>query len=87
MTYEETKQRLDEWLNGECVDITPEILVCCYTAVNKLIPRKPMERDLWETSTATGHSCPKCGNNFPIGICKTYKYCPDCGQALDWSKE
>ena len=52
-------------------------------AVRKQIPKKPthiIDDDYAE--------CPACGNaNFEFGIndwgCK---YCPDCGQALDWSE-
>lgn len=30
--------------------------------------------------------CPTCGKMFEIDD-DTYTYCPDCGQALDWSEE
>ena len=34
--------------------------------------------------------CPVCGNDFYIedlGQTMYYSFCPDCGQALDWSDE
>ena len=34
--------------------------------------------------------CPACGNDFYIedlGQTMYYSFCPDCGQALDWSDE
>ncbi|WP_300628691.1 hypothetical protein [uncultured Thomasclavelia sp.] len=30
------------------------------------------------------YDCPKCGESYEIDYEK-YKYCPNCGQAIDWS--
>ena len=54
------------------------------SALKKQIPKKPthiINDDYAE--------CPACGNaNFEYGIRNWgCKYCPDCGQALDWSKK
>jgi ribosomal protein S27AE len=83
MTYEEALKRLRYEIEeeGHCSFIEDEIEVA-FEALKKQIPQKPNKRDLWELATATGHSCPNCGNDFPIGIYKPYKYCPDCGQAI-----
>ena len=40
----------------------------------KQIPKKPKDRE-----GTTYSYCPCCGSN------NIYKYCGDCGQALDWS--
>ena len=52
------------------------------SALEKQIPKKPthiIDDDYAE--------CPACGNaNFEYGINNWgCKFCPDCGQALDWS--
>lgn len=31
--------------------------------------------------------CPRCGRNFEIEYEENYRYCPDCGQRLDWKIE
>lgn len=51
-------------------------------ALEKQIPKKPVGRDLFELGTATGHTCPTCGYDFPIGNYKPYKHCPECGQRI-----
>lgn len=33
MTYEEAKKRLEDWYEGNCVEIFPELLDCCYDAL------------------------------------------------------
>ena len=53
------------------------------SALEKLIPKKPIGRDLFELGTATGHTCPTCGYDFPIGNYKPYKHRPECGQRID----
>lgn len=62
-----------------------EAFAVAIQALEKQIPKKPLARDLWELGTAIGSSCPTCGYDFPIGNYRRYEYCPECGQALDWS--
>lgn len=31
------------------------------------------------------YDCPNCGKSYEID-CDDYKYCPECGQAIDWSE-
>lgn len=56
-------------------------------AVEKQIPKKPIGK----TDPMFGDVmtvCPKCGNaNLvnPFVRSRVYDYCPNCGQALDWS--
>ena len=63
-----------------CID--DEIII---EALERLTPKKPIARDLWELGTAMGSSCPTCGYDFPIGNYKRYEHCPECGQALDYT--
>ena len=59
-------------------------------ALEKQVPKKPSIDNLG-TSYSFWHRCPKCNrkliNNidgsFVAGM--KYKFCPDCGQKLDWS--
>ena len=47
------------------------------SALEKQIPKKP----LWgATSNASWRSCPECHSREY----KTFKFCSQCGQALDW---
>lgn len=31
--------------------------------------------------------CPNCNSRFDLGYDEETNYCPDCGQALDWSEK
>lgn len=83
MTYTEAKKEIDsriELANRNYRDVVPdyiEVLEMASIALERQMPRKPTP--YIET----------------IGICKSCEdsvhrldnYCPQCGQALDWSKE
>ena len=76
MNLTEAKERLDAWYAGNDVDISPEVLDCCYKALLKVTaePKKPV---LIEGRMR----CPNCRkNNGSLGF-----YCDNCGQAIDWS--
>lgn len=53
-------------------------------------PIKTIELDI-VSGYYTSHSCPNCNNELLIELPsniisnKKYKYCPECGQAIDWS--
>lgn len=49
--------------------------------IEKQIPKKPL--DIEGDYTALYGNCPNCKNT----VCdnEAYKYCNECGQALDWS--
>ena len=90
MTYAEAKQRLDDWYNGNDVDISPEVLVCCYNAIQKQIPKKVIRYSDDESDPVF---CPYC--NEPIGSNEivyddfylrgwSAMYCQECGQAMIW---
>ena len=57
-------------------------------ALKKQIPKKPIDVC---TPVVTWGLCPICKGelnklgNQPNRVFKSTKYCPDCGQALDWS--
>lgn len=78
MTYQETNALVKEALI-ECREVI-------YKALEKQIPKKPIGKEVIGVST-TGYKykgqCPKC-----VSTVLQYKdnYCPNCGQALDWSK-
>lgn len=46
------------------------------SAMEKQVPKKPTDRCMYK-------ECPNCGE-VEIQFCK---YCPSCGQKLDWSDE
>ena len=81
MTYKEAKDKLLKYFNKS------EALLCAIEALNRMIPKVPnvygdgcsdgeIVYDMWE--------CPRCGTSFEIEYEK-HDYCPNCGQAIDWS--
>ena len=61
----------------------------CIEALEKQIPKKPIYQgdgyydgelvyDTW--------FCPNCDAGYEVGT-DEYNYCPNCGQAIDWSEE
>lgn len=56
--------------------------------VDRATPMKSRYEHAPEPSKAYKYDCPVCGcflsMNYKI---KEWKYCPECGQALDWSNE
>lgn len=74
---------------GHCSYIEDEMKVA-FEAMEKQIPKKP---EYYGDGYSDGElvydyaKCPACGNdNFEHGINNWgCNYCPDCGQALDWS--
>ena len=71
MTYEEALKTLDETVIGNI-----ELKIVLSNALEKQIPKKP---DL-----DGGVYCPCCLHEFKENYDET-RYCPNCGQALDWS--
>ncbi len=66
------------------------------SALEKQIPKKPITETVNRGISASGeydidfnYLCPNC--NTVVGDYETndvfYKFCPECGQALDWSSE
>ena len=49
-------------------------------ALEKQIPKKPIEKSPWV------YHCPSCDSqDIEDVFIKKFNFCPDCGQALDWS--
>lgn len=71
MTYEEALKTLDETVIGNL-----ELKIVLSNALEKQIPKKP---DL-----DGGIYCPCCLHEFKENY-DTTSYCPNCGQAIDWS--
>lgn len=73
--------------SGDESDIKAAI-ECAISALEKQIPKKPdLEGDGYDDSGElvydTGY-CPDCKHEFEVYYDAT-KYCPNCGQHLDWS--
>lgn len=71
MTYEEALKTLDETFIGNL-----ELKIVLSNALEKQIPKNP---DL-----DGGVYCPCCLHEFKENY-DTTSYCPNCGQAIDWS--
>ena len=87
MTYEEA---LDDVLMY-CIENCGKLDTCmgenktCAEAVvihvlKKRIPQKP-----YESEGSDEYNCPVCGATYALLYDGEMRYCPDCGQALDWS--
>lgn len=68
--------------------IINEALKTVDSAVGKQIPRKP---DIWGDGVDDdgdliydSWACPCCHEEYELDY-DEYEYCPNCGQALDWS--
>ena len=67
----------------------PKAVAMGMQALEKQIPKKPIksEKFLKSKHTVKVAVCPNC--NSSLGLCNyaktTFKFCGDCGQALDWS--
>ena len=91
MTIEEAKEQLRELIFDTeslivgdaakgiyCKDL--EALKKAVEVFEKQIPRKPIEKSPWV------YHCPRCDSRtIEDAFIKKFKFCPDCGQALDWS--
>lgn len=76
----------EELKDGKCSD---NCLQCnayevAIEALEKQIPEKPKNNPFKEGILTTNYECPDCGCRR-LGHTNTIAFCPDCGQALDWS--
>ena len=79
MTYTEAKAFFEECLwDGKCNEDCPECnaMEVAISAIEKQIPKK-LDLD-------GGVYCPCCLHEFKENY-DTTSYCPNCGQAIDWS--
>ena len=86
-TYEEAIRELEDrylsiscYADKEACNKANEAIDIAIQALEKQIPKKVISDE------AFGR-CPVCGYIFNSELVNEYniKYCPDCGQALDWS--
>lgn len=84
----------EKYIHGGDDDFDEKRKIAINTAVSALEKQIPKKPDLWgdgydENGTLVYDNaiCPNCGNDdFEYDINNWgCKYCPDCGQALDWS--
>ena len=85
MTESEAKVILESEykFHGEC-SVFGEALTMAINALEKQIPKKPMI-SYDERVKENWCSCGVCAFGFGWKRTIHYKYCPDCGQKLDWS--
>ena len=76
--------------NGECKYNDAKLMCDDYVRfktlqelVEKATPKKAFAVKGWDNL----FTCPSCDDNFFKGNFYPTKYCPYCGQAIDWSKE
>ena len=91
MTYREA---IESFQMDECADCYAPIEECrrcpvglAIESLEKQEPKKPNETDAYPHRVY----CPNCYWTFWYNkeniIRDMYKYCPDCGQAIDWSED
>ena len=94
MTYQEAL-KIFENVRPQKNRIIIEALNTIKTAVKKQIPQKPITETVNHGISESGeydidfnYLCPNC--NTVVGDYEAgdayYKFCPDCGHALDWSE-
>lgn len=79
MTYEEAIKMLE---NSACSIVMEEAVDVAIEALAKQIPKKIVKgKDLfWE------YQCPNTNCDTQFTRHASYKFCPGCGQAIDWSE-
>lgn len=87
-----TIQRAFEIIKNEMPyesDVITEALNMIENAVEKQIPKKPdLIGDSYDDNGNLIYDtwiCPCCETEYELDY-DYYKFCPDCGQALDWSE-
>jgi hypothetical protein len=78
MTYAEAKKRLEDWYEDNSVEISPELLDCCYDALKRVTLEAKKPRLIGGRMM-----CPNCLRNERA----LHFYCDCCGQPIDWSDE
>lgn len=84
--YQEAFERTKEVVTADTVDD----FITLKELVEKTTPKKPLDVC---TPVVKWGLCPVCKGELnklggkPNRVFSNQKYCPDCGQALDWSEE
>lgn len=93
MTVQEVIENLKYLISDDCTETQKdyvEEIEFAIKALEKQIPIKPIDVC---TPVITWGSCPVCEGKLnmlggqPNKVFKSNNFCPDCGQALDWSDE
>ena len=75
---------------GEKARLTADALCAAVDALEKQIPKKPTyEGDGYApegTFVWDEWLCPRCAKRYEVDF-DIYDFCPNCGQAIDWSDE
>lgn len=81
MTIEEAIMAIKHDLRWKLLkDYRQDVADIAISALEKQIPRKPIEKSPWV------YHCPNCDSQKVEDVfIERFKYCRDCGQALDWS--
>ena len=94
MTYEDARAKILLEYCPKCAEPLPEECVFCeidmaIKALDRQIPKKPrFEGDGYWRGELVYDTwfCPNCDTDYEVGA-DTHKYCPNCGQAIEWSEE
>lgn len=87
MTYKELADKLRQYPKNARSGKTVRMMLL--TAVEKQIPAKPhFEGDGYWNGELIYDTwvCPNCDADFETET-ETHKYCPTCGQAIDWEEK
>lgn len=80
LSYDETAY------GGKCTKPVREVAI---EALEKQIPQRPnLEADGYADGQLVYDTwiCPHCGEYYEVDY-DDYDYCPNCGQAIDWSED
>ena len=85
MEIQETIENLKYLISDDCTDNQTDFIEeieIAIDALEKQIPKKPIETNEQHIRYSMNYICPSCGKHFSgTGIAS---YCYHCGQALDW---
>lgn len=86
MTYSDSLHRIKRntnptFWNAEDIEHYNNII----KAIEKQIPKKPIEYRFPDTNRVFGYACPTCKTDEVKDGEYRYYYCRDCGQVIDWS--
>lgn len=93
MTHEDASRDITHYISNGCCNgenaLSWETLNMAISALKKQIPKKPhFEGDGYWNGELVYDTwvCPNCDTDYEVEADK-HKYCPNCGQKIDWSEE
>lgn len=93
MTKQEAIENLRYLISEDCTDTQDDYIdeiEIAISAIEKQIPKKPKVYESWYGTTAMYcekyYSCLDCDCELIFNEIYHDSFCPDCGQALDWSE-